>query len=645
MSLISAFISHQIWLQRNATSEVGELRPFIEQMRKEVKQAVLAFGDESRTKAKLTKTLKDLTETLYAIGNDWDAKLVADLQELAKYEAKWTAETMADSTGVNFTTPTPEQVWSAVKFNPLALDGKPVDFTKLMIGWEETEVARLVQGVKSGFVQGLTTRQIVKNVVGPGGLGDVSERHAATVVRTALNHVSTQARLMTLEKNSDVVERYEWVSTLDSRTSTTCFTGETELAPIAGMDAIMRGSYSGEVITVELANGKKFTGTPEHPILTQYGWTPLKEIDPREHILYTITDETIVLEVVQGVNMPARADDIFDTFADFSTGEMVTTSPTAADFYGDGVRLNGEIDIVRTNCKLRNYINTRSREQTGNVPLGSVHAAGMLPRDSSKHPFLLREFAGDMPALNEVELFNKTVENCFADASRPDALGGRHSAGEQLDSPFLVGERVVTDPAPRPMLHESELLEKCSDGSSGGAILLGNDASGHPITVRGTNIISVRSELKTCHVYTLSSGQGYYTAGSAIVKNCRARDGQKYEFGKGPLPPAHPGCRSSIAPVVSSEFDFLDAGAKRAARGADGGMQIDANTSYYDFLRQQPAWFQDQALGPVRGAIFRNAGMTPEEFRVASVDGFGRPLTLKEMAAIDKRVRDYLKGE
>lgn len=347
MSLISAFISHQIWLQRNATSEVGELRPFIEQMRQEVKQQVLSFGDESRTKAKLTKMLKDLTETLYALGNDWDGKLVADLQELAKYEAKWTADTMADATGVNFTTPTPEQVWAAIKFQPMALEGKPVEFMQLVQGWKETEVARLVQGVKSGFVQGLTTRQIVRNVVGAGGLGDVSARHAATVVRTALNHVSTEARLLTLQKNSDVVERYEWVSTLDSRTSTIC----------------------------------------------------------------------------------------------------------------------------------------------------------------------------------------------------------------------------------------------------------------------------------------------------------RSRDGQKYEFGKGPLPPAHANCRSSIAPVVSPEFDFLDAGAKRAARGADGGMQIDANTTYYDFLKQQPAWFQDKALGPVRGAIFRNAGMTPEEFRVASVDGFGRPLTLKEMAETDKQVARYLKGE
>lgn len=345
MSIISAFLSHQIWLQRNATSEVNQLAPFIEQMRQEAKKQVLAFGDESRTKAKLSAMLKGLTETLYALGSDWDEKLVADLQELAKYEAKWTSDTMADATGVNFTTPTPEQVWSAIKFQPLALEGKPVEFMQLVQGWKEAEVARLVQGVKSGFVQGQTTRQIVKQVVGAGGLGDVSERHAATVVRTALNHVSTEARLLTLQKNSDVVQKYEWVSTLDSRTSTIC----------------------------------------------------------------------------------------------------------------------------------------------------------------------------------------------------------------------------------------------------------------------------------------------------------RSRDGQKYEFGKGPLPPAHPNCRSAISPVVSPEFDFLDAGAKRAARGADGGVQIDANTTYYDFLKQQPAWFQDEALGPVRGKIFRNAGMTPEEFRVASVDGFGRPLTLKEMAEADKRVADYLK--
>ncbi|ENH9853756.1 minor capsid protein [Salmonella enterica] len=344
MSLIESFISHQVWLQRNASHEVNELAPFIQQMRDEVRRQVLMFGDDNRTRKNLEKLLRDLEDILDGITTDWQDKLTEDLQTLAGYEADWTTKTLTANVGAEFVTPSPEQVWSAVKWNPLALNDKPADLFGMMAGWGDTEINRLVTGVKMGFVQGKTTRQIVKEVVGAGGLADISQRNAATVIRTALNHVSTQARETTYKKNSDIVEKYEWVSTLDSRTSTIC----------------------------------------------------------------------------------------------------------------------------------------------------------------------------------------------------------------------------------------------------------------------------------------------------------RSRDGQKYEIGKGPLPPAHPNCRSTTAPVISSDFDFLDAGAKRAARGAEGGTQVDASTTYYDFLKQQPAWFIDKALGPVRGAIFRNAGMTPEEFRVASVNGFGIPMTLKEMAEADKKVADYL---
>ena len=347
MSLLTAFISHQIWLQRNASHEVNELEPFIQQMRDEVKQKVLSFGDESRTRARLEKMLKDMEDILYGTSGKWEGRLIADLRAIAEYEAAWSANTLENSVGVSFTTPAPDQVWSAIKFNPLQLEGKPVDFQDMLTSWQDTEINRLVTGVKSGFVQGMTTRDIVRQVVGPGGLADVSNRNAATVVRTAINHVSTEAKNLVYQKNDDIVEGYELVVTLDKRTSSIC----------------------------------------------------------------------------------------------------------------------------------------------RNLPHGKV-----------------------------------------------------------------------------------------------------------------------------------------------------------YDIGKGPLPPLHPNCRTTTAPVISSEFDFLDVGAKRAARGADGGTQVDADTSYYEFLQMQPAWFQDEALGPVRGNIFRNSGMTAEEFRSASVDGFGRPLTLREMAENDKRVAKFLSG-
>lgn len=347
MSLLTSLISHQIWLQRAASGEVKDLAPFIQEMRDEIKRQVLLFGDDGRSTARLNKLLRDLEEALTGLTGDWQTKLTEDLKELAAYEAEWNVKTLTANVNAEFVTPTAEQVWSAAEFQPLALSDKPVDFTRLMAGWGETEVARLVTGVKMGFVQGQTTQQIVKSVVGAGGLADISERNAATVIRTALSHVSNEARNETYRQNDDIIEKYEIVATLDSRTSTIC----------------------------------------------------------------------------------------------------------------------------------------------------------------------------------------------------------------------------------------------------------------------------------------------------------RSLDGQEYEIGKGPIPPFHPNCRTTTAPVISSEFDFLDKGAKRAAKGADGGTQVSADTTYYEFLKQQPAWFQDQALGPVRGKIFRNSGISPEEFRVISVDGFGNPLTLKQMAELDKRVADYLKGD
>ena len=101
-------------------------------------------------------------------------------------------------------------------------------------------------------------------------------------------------------------------------------------------------------------------------------------------------------------------------------------------------------------------------------------------------------------------------------------------------------------------------------------------------------------------------------------------------------------CRSSTAPKLSPEFDIFDEGATRASKGADGGKQVAADTTYYDWLKRQPASYQDEVLGKTKGLIFRNSGLTPEQFRAITVDDLGRPLTLEEMAAMDKRVATYL---
>lgn len=108
---------------------------------------------------------------------------------------------------------------------------------------------------------------------------------------------------------------------------------------------------------------------------------------------------------------------------------------------------------------------------------------------------------------------------------------------------------------------------------------------------------------------------------------CRGLDGMAFKIGQGPLPPIHPNCRSTTVVEVSKDYDFLDKGATRAA--LDG--PVPASENYYDWLKKQSAEFQDSVIGPTRGALLRNGGLTAAEFSRLQLNSLFEPLTLDEM--------------
>ncbi|WEU68204.1 NAD+--asparagine ADP-ribosyltransferase [Salmonella phage ZCSE7] len=619
MPLLTSLISHQVWLQRTASGEVKDLAPFIQQMRDEVKRQVLLFGDDSRTAARLTLMLRELEQALNGITSGWYEKLLADARELSDYEINWNVKTLSTNVNANFVTPAAEQVWAAATFAPLELSEKPVDFVSLMSGWRQTEVNRLVMGVKSGFVQGMTTRQIVKNVVGPGGLADISERNAATVIRTALAHVSNEARQQVYAQNDDIITKYEWISTLDSRTSAVCrsrdsmqyeigkgpmppahpncLLGDTVVSTGSPVSNIFKRTYKGTIVYVSTKSGRTLSITPNHQVLTTNGWVASGLLNVGDKLVCA-KDSALSLKHKEH-NVVAKFSDLFSAANVAVNPAAVCTSPTTPeDFHGDGT--DGEVEIVlvdrlswdKVKSGLNKQIIDKELPVTAGVDdsllgFGSTKQFGMI-RLSPSDSFMRR--GGESEAL---------LGSSFSHSDK-------HSVTAAADTNAVLSENAY-------------------DWTTRNADNLSDFNWSDTVGVELDDVVDlVFSEADFCgHVYNLENEQNWYLANGIIAHNCR----------------------STTAPVISSEFDFLDKGAKRAARGAYGGQQVSAGTTYYEFLKQQPAWFQDEALGPVRGKIFRNSGITPEEFRVISVDGFGRPLTLKEMAELDKRVADYLKEE
>ena len=96
---------------------------------------------------------------------------------------------------------------------------------------------------------------------------------------------------------------------------------------------------------------------------------------------------------------------------------------------------------------------------------------------------------------------------------------------------------------------------------------------------------------------------------SRTTKLCRARSGQTYETGTGPLPPAHWNCRSTVRYISRFEKD------------------PENEPTYENWLRGQDAETQDDILGKRAGILYRKGGLSVTQF----VDRKGTALTLDEL--------------
>jgi SPP1 gp7 family putative phage head morphogenesis protein len=124
------------------------------------------------------------------------------------------------------------------------------------------------------------------------------------------------------------------------------------------------------------------------------------------------------------------------------------------------------------------------------------------------------------------------------------------------------------------------------------------------------------------------------TLDSKTSQQCRSMDRRRFPIESGPRPPFHPNCRTTFVPVTKWT-KFLSKDATRASVGPNGGVQVDADLSYYDWLKLQPSAFQDQALGPTRAKLFRDGGLTLERFSELQLDRNFQPLTLEKMRELE----------
>lgn len=103
---------------------------------------------------------------------------------------------------------------------------------------EADDLARIMGAVQQGMVAGQSSASIARLVVGTArldgadGITEMTRRNVQAVVRTAVMHVSNDARELYLMENSDLFEEELFVATLDSRTTAVCRANDGKRFPL-----------------------------------------------------------------------------------------------------------------------------------------------------------------------------------------------------------------------------------------------------------------------------------------------------------------------------------------------------------------------------------------------------------------------------
>lgn len=211
---------HQVFLQRYANGLGKRYARSLTSVHKEILKALR--GSDTAASLKALMDLRMRLEAKMAQASVAGKKnLLQELGELGADEAKWSAGLLASSTqGVVPLIPNEIQIATAVAASTFEVSaGKRVNTARALDSLGIRTGQQVKQIINDGVLLGDTTKDIAKSIRESARL---TEARAQTLARTATNQVSSVARDETYKQNSDIVNGYEWVATLDSRTTLIC---------------------------------------------------------------------------------------------------------------------------------------------------------------------------------------------------------------------------------------------------------------------------------------------------------------------------------------------------------------------------------------------------------------------------------------
>lgn len=346
-----------------------------------------------------------------------------------------------------------------------------------------------------------------------------------------------------------------------------CFPGDVSVTiPGGSPSAIYRRWYEGPLHEVRTVDGRKISGTPNHPLLTERGWVKTKDLQMGDKLICSSLDERVSFGDPYVTDAPTRLDQVYRSAHESGVADRVPRA--RVNFHGD--RPDGDVDVVRPNRDLQIDFKATGKQRVDDDILSFPSCRSRLVSGS-------RRFLCSDTAVASPDVFGFSVCDGLPSAEfTSGAVGGlrqlsplrerqrlhaqavgfaarTHFATGLFDSPYHPRTSQPVLPAQGQDRRSSVIVgQQGVHGDVGSPALGGSDVGGPAAQISdptfaqartndvGADLVDpgdVRTALSSAvttdevvhiesfdfsgHVYNLESPNGWYIANSIAVSNCR----------------------------------------------------------------------------------------------------------------------------
>ena len=255
--LLDRFIRHSIYLERFKSSEARRISAFLGT---EVYPEVIKKVETSLRSKQLAAAIDRIMQAGMVKAGE---RTIDVLTDLSAYEAEWTANTIRKAVPLDIEMSMPSQ-----EVLKQIVTSKPMDGHKLQTwldGYSRAARSKMMKQINVGIAMGESLPDIgrrMRQVI------TLKRKQAEYIARTAVSSVVHNAREEVYKRNLDLIPKYQWVSTLDDRTTLDCINLDGQVFPV-GDGPIPPGHFNCRSTTIPVVVGWGELGIEAPPPATR----------------------------------------------------------------------------------------------------------------------------------------------------------------------------------------------------------------------------------------------------------------------------------------------------------------------------------------------------------------------------------------